>query len=988
MNLHKHIILIIWVVLLPAISAGQNVLYEQFTTSDGLPSMTTYEMVQDSNGILWIGTEDGLVSYDGVEFTTYPHPDLKDNDIIAISLSAEGYIYFFNLSNQLGRVIDGKVEIVLESDANICDIISTRENEFILCRYLDFSYLTDKSFVSKQEKVFILVNDTLSLYSNLKEDTYNKWYYTQNLSYANGNNPINRIFYIQNKDSLHFLYHEDKKIREDHLLKPFKFSKDLYNPKLLFHVGKFKNKNVGFTLVNQSFFLSQLVLDEYNFNQIKQIVTFGNDHFIILNDRLEYYNAQSGQKRTLLNKKSINTVFIDREKNLWASSTDHGVFRIPFPFLKIIQHPNKDDRISTLIATEDMLLCAWTDHLQLRDKSYELLLEFDLKTSQKCVATVDAQKIYVSTKENLLIINQSNEFVHDTAFVLSSKSVAVRNNVIYTSSIDHIFCFDLDNFPKDPFKDKIYAFKTINLRNVKSLMYSQNQDLLLAGTPEGLFEIKKDFSVSKYAPELDDAHIIAIEEDLDSCIWVACKNKGIFKTKKGEVLAIYNIENGLLSNKIKDIAVFKDKLYASSSLGISQIDGFNGKIINKDPTNGLYFNNIDKLCVFNESMWISSHKDLMILDESFFAHHNIAPVLSISKVHVNNQEIELNSDFKLKSNENKIDIYFNNISFSSKNNNRLKYKITKNDLNWTISSEPVIRLNSLKPGNYLIEAKGLNKLGIESNSIEIPVTINPPWWDTLWSKLLAVLGLVIIGYIVILYRSRRIRKQEAVKRDYLNQINAVKDKALQLQMNPHFIFNSLNAIQGFIGTENEEKALNYLARFARLIRLIFEYSKGDSITLEKELEFVQLYLDLEKLRFKEKIDIQLHIDPEIDTIKDMVHISPLLVQPIIENSFKHGLFHKKDKGTLTIKYKLQEETLCIIVQDNGIGRTNAAKIAENNHEKHISTGINTTKERLDLLNFKSNKNKNTIHIEDLYENEKPAGTRTILHLSLKFIKKI
>ena len=124
-------------------------------------------------------------------------------------------------------------------------------------------------------------------------------------------------------------------------------------------------------------------------------------------------------------------------------------------------------------------------------------------------------------------------------------------------------------------------------------------------------------------------------------------------------------------------------------------------------------------------------------------------------------------------------------------------------------------------------------------------------------------------------------------------------------------------------------------------------------------------------------------DEQVESMQDMISVPPLLIQPIVENSFKHGLFHKKGKGRLEISYKLENQQLVVTIQDNGIGRVEAQKILLQNTEKHDSSGIKTTKERIDILNFDKAKNRNSMEIEDLYDEEgKPSGTRTTLKLAV------
>ena len=161
-------------------------------------------------------------------------------------------------------------------------------------------------------------------------------------------------------------------------------------------------------------------------------------------------------------------------------------------------------------------------------------------------------------------------------------------------------------------------------------------------------------------------------------------------------------------------------------------------------------------------------------------------------------------------------------------------------------------------------------------------------------------GLIGVAFFI---RFRRLRKQEKIRYDFEQKVNEMRGLALQSQMNPHFIFNALNAIQLFLTTSDEESAMIYLARFARLIRLTFEQSKAKFIPLEQELEFLNLYLSLESLRFSNTIDVNLIIPDNIKNKLYDFNIPPLLIQPIIENAFKHGLFHKKEDKKLIIKFE-------------------------------------------------------------------------------------
>lgn len=220
--------------------------------------------------------------------------------------------------------------------------------------------------------------------------------------------------------------------------------------------------------------------------------------------------------------------------------------------------------------------------------------------------------------------------------------------------------------------------------------------------------------------------------------------------------------------------------------------------------------------------------------------------------------------------------------------------------------------------------------------------------------------------------------EEMVERDkqlvkIQKEIAESKLTALQAQMNPHFIFNSLNSINWYIVKNRSEEASQYLAKFSKLVRLILDNSKKFTIPLKKELETLQLYLDLESMRFEEKFNYQIQTDSEVDL--EEVAVPPLILQPFLENAIWHGLMHKKGKGNIVIQIFPENGHLKCIVQDDGIGRKAASEYQKSPGENHQSTGIKLTTDRIQLMHdhFLS---KDTVRIIDLEDDQGiAAGTR-------------
>ena len=166
-------------------------------------------------------------------------------------------------------------------------------------------------------------------------------------------------------------------------------------------------------------------------------------------------------------------------------------------------------------------------------------------------------------------------------------------------------------------------------------------------------------------------------------------------------------------------------------------------------------------------------------------------------------------------------------------------------------------------------------------------------------------------------------------------------------MNPHFIFNSLNSVNNYIAKSNERAANKYLAKFSRLMRMVLDYSQVEFISLTNEIELLQLYVELEHERFKDKFDFEFTVDPTINT--EHYQIPPMLVQPFIENAVWHGLRYKKEKGLLRVHFKDRGDHVEILVADNGIGREKSQAIKTVNQKKHKSSGMQNVENRTEMI---------------------------------------
>lgn len=229
--------------------------------------------------------------------------------------------------------------------------------------------------------------------------------------------------------------------------------------------------------------------------------------------------------------------------------------------------------------------------------------------------------------------------------------------------------------------------------------------------------------------------------------------------------------------------------------------------------------------------------------------------------------------------------------------------------------------------------------------------------------------------------SRRLEEQHAgkLKLVFEQKLAEMEMTALRAQMNPHFIFNCLNSIKLYTTDNEAAKASSYLTKFSRLIRLVLENSRSEKVMMKNELEALQLYLEMEAMRFKNKLKFTIDVPKELDT--DSIEIPPMLLQPFVENAIWHGLMHKKEGGHVNIKVdQLKPESLLITITDNGIGRIKAATLKSKSATVNKSFGMKVTNERIALINQLYQTN-TQVRVNDLADAEgNPEGTEVVIEI--------
>lgn len=293
---------------------------------------------------------------------------------------------------------------------------------------------------------------------------------------------------------------------------------------------------------------------------------------------------------------------------------------------------------------------------------------------------------------------------------------------------------------------------------------------------------------------------------------------------------------------------------------------------------------------------------------------------------------------------------------------------------------------NIPPGRYLLEVEAQLSFDEPSRSkTEFSFRIMPPWWQTWWFYTVSGILLLTAFWVVLIVRVRKIRKEEVRKLTQEREINELRIKALQAQMNPHFTFNALNSIQYFLANADQENAFRFIGYFAKLIRQTLEFASRSSVSIKEEASFLENYIKLEQMRFEDKFRFKIAIDPpNLDSHR--YQIPPMLLQPFVENAILHGLLHKETPGMLLIRFEpTGKEILGCVVEDDGIGREKSAEINRGRHKSHKSLGLDITKRRIGLLNQPGQQDFN-VEISDLHGDDgKPSGTRIFIKIPINEI---
>ncbi|MEM9341323.1 MAG: histidine kinase, partial [Bacteroidota bacterium] len=265
---------------------------------------------------------------------------------------------------------------------------------------------------------------------------------------------------------------------------------------------------------------------------------------------------------------------------------------------------------------------------------------------------------------------------------------------------------------------------------------------------------------------------------------------------------------------------------------------------------------------------------------------------------------------------------------------------------WQQIDQPFIEYQFLPHGKYIFQVATKYKAGTWSDVSTHTLIVHPFWWQTWYFVFGLVVMIASVFALSIKLVAKRLERKYQKEKLINKRMSELELKALQAQLNPHFIFNAMNSIQLILWNENRKLADEYLSKFGRLMRLYLEASRNEFHSLEEEIELITLYVKLESLRFKSDLQVTMDVDDALDLQSEF---PTMILQPFVENAINHGLSHKTDDRQLNIRFSQTETTMTCTIEDNGIGRAATADFQNKYGKDHISRASQIVAEKIEVI---------------------------------------
>jgi ligand-binding sensor domain-containing protein len=952
---------------------GQFERLRNYNIKEGLPGSDAYGVTQDSKGYIWIVGDMGASRFDGYSFKKYTiNQGLPDNTVFGAWEDAKQRLWFRSSSGKLSYFKNDSI-YALPCNDTLAKLMKITINTSIYVDKNDVIWLgTNKSFyikivpgwkntdvrkvqVKNGKYIISLENDKVVFGGNSFDNGHITLYDAKQKELSTISNGIPD----SNKEDLRF------------------YASKLQNGNYLASIGKMLISFKDGIIERKAETQYQIICWEENEKRKILICTYGN---------AELYNSEDltrDRNLPLLDAKVVTGVWTDKEKNVWITTEGHGAYCMEYPNFK---YYTTEDGL-----TASKISCMSLDHGKIVTGHYDGTITLFEKDSVKKIPLLnkkntlqalkrinsifnDGENTYVTTGGDCYLLKEGKlREMQGVEIIGARKLVKTKNGKLWGFGYNRIVEYD-------PIHLKILQY--IELEERPDNIYADSTGTLWIGVKNKIFTCD-GHKVTEYTGLKNEikSRVIEFKEGPDKNLWIITKGDGVF-IQHGNTFEKLSEKQGLAGDICKSILVDSNKVWIGTNQGLSKITLKNGgyTIENIYASNGLLTNEINGVIKLDGKIWVSHNSGLSVFDPSDIKTNTYSiPVYIVSTI-INDSSVLKEFAQALPYNQNNLTINYIGPSYKNAGNVQYKYKMVGRDSSWTFTNNTSVKYHSLPPGNYTFYAYAKNNDGYWS---KIPATatftILPAWWQTTLFTISVILLSIVTVIALFIYQIKRIQKRQTEKSELKNKIAETELKALRAQMNPHFVYNAINSVQYFITDNDPKSSQKYLAKFAKLIRYVVDNSKPAAIPLQTEIDALNLYLELESLRFETRFDYKIDIDKTIDIT--CTQIPSMLIQPYVENAIWHGLMHKGEKGRIDISMKMKGDVLMCLIEDNGIGRKRSEELKKlKGRKEYKSYGMTITKERLEIINQLNNLAL-TVNIVDL-ENENGSGTGTRVELNI------
>jgi hypothetical protein len=904
----------------------------KYTLIDGYTATNGYVIQQDQKGFLWLGTENGALRFDGKRFQVLRDRLMPaDQEILSCNPYGKDQVLLVPLLNNITYYKDGEI-ISSRKDPRLNLIHNISKNSAFFDIFTGNMWLSDGGKIktlycfSADEIMKVNVPDTSSFIIAVRN---------------------NRVICCDNENRV--LKQYDLKARcykpiYDNRLKPFSCKGVIEakeDGKYIFVHNQSGGKIGIYAFRNDStLYLIQTVPRLFS-PKNSWIFTDGalNFWYKFLDGGAAYVDKEHSQPNArpfhFMDKIVINYLFVDRGKNIWMSGQNNSLYFLShkhfqnalrvnavLPGSRIPKCINGDAQGNIAIGYVNQKFFSIRENEQV--KHYQLSQNF--YEGVRCICPLGNSRFLIMDKDLALVDGHKNGVRYfNIPATYKDMSLYLDGGLLVASQINAFYLrsenVKLGTFSKD--QQSIFEGRT-------SAIASLPDSTVLVGTPDGLF-IKKNLrakAVRINHPELSHISITDIVNKDSTGALISTNAHGLyyFNSRNNTASAI-KVFSGTDAGLVRRIFKQNDNLYwLATERGACEVRFDKGSkvehIRNYTFYDGLPSNNITDVYVCRDTAFITTAEGpgiIPLLDTTLLQMN--APLVYLNAVSLRNTLlIRPINDVAFSYRQHDFMISLSAISYESFGNTKYYYKMEGLSDDWTETDNPEIHFTGLPPGTYLFQAYASNAKGTRSKTpVTLSIRILPAFWQTLLFKAIVCLLAALLLYFFIRRKTTRMALNKYEKARQERRLAELELEAIKAQINPHFIYNCLNSIQYFNYEKQHDQARQYLDLFARLIRFTMQYSRQAFISIAEETNYLSNYLQLEKMRFHERLHYQIVI---ADNIDQQLMIPAMLIQPYVENALKHGIAARKEGGNVIIRFdKPKEGLLMISVEDDGVGFT-------------------------------------------------------------------